>query len=137
MIEENLPRPRRFAEEIQAELSAQDFETLEDAQAALDRIVDRRNRTPLPEFCGLSPEQMDRFLYSPFDSPEVAVFSKEIDCHAAPIYRLFLMLAEALGDKGLKATVTGNLPRDLCRRAAEAYFEDMESALKRFFTSGL
>ena len=135
MIEENLSRFRGPADDLGAELSEHEFETLEEARAALDRIMNRRNRTPLSEFCGLTPHQMHQFLYSPFDSPEAAVFSTKADCRAAPVYRLFLMLADALRDKGLKATVTGNLPRNFCRRAADAYFEDTEPDLKGFFTS--
>ncbi len=135
MIEGNRSRIRGVADELGAELLEQEFGSLEEAQAALDRIVDRRNRTPLTEFCGISPHQMDQVLYSPFDSPEVAVFSTEVDSRAAPVYRLFLMLADALRDRGLKATATGNLPREFCRRAADAHFEKVDPDLKRFFTS--
>ena len=34
---------------------------------------------------------------------------------------LFLLLAERIGEKGVKPTATGNLPRNLCREVAQVY----------------
>jgi hypothetical protein len=38
-------------------------------QAFADNFMRKQNSTPLPEFDGLSPEQMHRMLAFPFDSP--------------------------------------------------------------------
>ena len=39
---------------------------------------------------------------------------------SAPAITLFSLLAEAIGQKGVKSTATGNLPRNFCREAAQA-----------------
>jgi hypothetical protein len=39
-----------------------------------------------------------------------------------PILRLFSLLADAIGEQGLKPTAKGNLPRNFCREAALAYW---------------
>src|SRR3546814_10576290 len=41
---------------------------------------------------------------------------------AAPILQLFELLTDASGDDGLKPTAKGNLPRNVCREAAQAYW---------------
>ncbi len=40
--------------------------------------------------------------------------------------RLFELLAEAIGEKGLKPTATGNLPRAFCREAARIFLGEEE-----------
>jgi hypothetical protein len=80
---------------------------------------------PLDDFHGLSPEQMHRVLDFPFDSPELVTYSHVVrDDPPAPILTLFGMLAEAIGEQGLKPTATGNLPRIVCKEAASVYWGD-------------
>jgi hypothetical protein len=43
------------------------------------------------------------------------------DVPDAPILSLFKLLVEAIGEKGLKPTARGNLPRDFCQNAALSY----------------
>jgi yecA family protein len=73
-----------------------------------------------PDFQGLSPHQMHQLIYYPLESPELLHFR---DCLTtepeAPILGLFQHLVEGLGEKGLKATAKGNLPREFCRQAAQ------------------
>ena len=103
-------------------LQGQFFATLDEAQAYLDVVREQYNKTPCADFQGLSPEQMYHFLYYPFDSPQFVTFSP---CPAtasdAPIMKLFALLVEAIGDKGLKPTATGNLPQKVLRDAALTY----------------
>ncbi len=72
-----------------------------------------------PDFQGLSPNQMHQLIYKPFESPELVHFR---DCLAtepeAPVLGLFQYLVAGLGEKGLKATAKGNLPREFCRQTA-------------------
>jgi hypothetical protein len=66
---------------------------------------------------------MYRMLNFPFTSPELARFPEVIDtAPAAPILTLFSLLVEAIGEKGLKPTAKGNLPRKFCRHAALIYW---------------
>ena len=99
------------------------FGSLTEVQAFAGRHMQRRNRRPLDEFHGLSPELMHRMLHFPFASPELVLFPDVLDTGpTAPIVTLFEMLVEAIGEKGLKPTAKGNLPRNLCREAALAYW---------------
>ena len=116
------PRTDAAFEEVKELLEGRNFASLEEANAFLSRHMQQRNRAPSDDFDGLSPEHMHRFLYFPFESPELVSFPSCLDVSPeAPILTLFHMLFEALGDKGVKATVTGNLPRNLCRDIAMAY----------------
>ena len=109
--------------EVREKLASGQFSSLEEAQAELDDLMHRKNSAPLAEFHGLSSEQMYRFLYFPFDSPELARFADTIDPPLdAPVLKVFSLLVEAIGDKGLKPTAKGNLPQRFCREAALVYW---------------
>ncbi len=104
-------------------LDGQDFDSLDELNSFLSVRMDQKNRSGLTDFDGLSPEQMRHFLYSPFESQELIVVAESIaDEPDAPILRLFRLLADAIGEKGLKPTATGNLPRKFCREAALVYW---------------
>src|SRR3972149_7154477 len=88
-----------------------------------------QNSAALDEFDGLSPEQMSRFLYYPFESSHLIELAPDIQCTAASAFmRLFLFLIEQCSENsGLKATVNGTLPRALCRDAAIEYCREEEN----------
>ncbi len=98
------------------------------------QVVAERNARPLEEFDGLSPAQMQSLLYAPFDSPEVVRFADSVeDAPVTPMTWLFHRLAQALGDKGGRATAMGFLPRTLCRDLLREYldtFPDPDSVLQ-------
>ena len=108
--------------ELRELLKGQSFGSLDEANAFLSRHMRQRNQAPSDDFHGLSPEQMHRFLHFPFDSLALITFPSCLDITPqAPITALFNLLVNAIGDEGLKATATGNLPRNFCREAAMAY----------------
>ena len=109
--------------EVQEKLQSGQFFSLEEAQAELNKIMQRKNTAPLAEFHGLSPTQMHRFLHFPCDSPELAKFANTMESALdIPVIRLFSLLVDAIGDKGLKPTAKGNLPQRFCREAALAFW---------------
>jgi len=109
-------------DEVRELLEGQSFASLEEANAFLSQHMQQRNQAPKDDFDGLSPEQIHRFLYFPFESPSLVSFPSCLDVAPdAPILALFSLLIEAVGDRGVKATTTGNLPRKLCRNIAMAY----------------
>ena len=111
--------------EIQDALQGKKFTSITEAQTFVDRFKQRHNQTPCPEFQGLSPDQMHRFLISPFDTPELVSFISPLETKPeAPIATLFNLLAEAIGEKGLKATANGNLQRNFCQEAALRFWEE-------------
>jgi hypothetical protein len=108
--------------ELREILTGQSFASLEEANAFLGQYMQHRSQTPIDDFHGLSSEQMHRFLHFPFDTPHLVTFPSHLDIEPqAPILTLFNLMAAAIGEKGLKATATGNLPRNFCRDAALSY----------------
>jgi hypothetical protein len=111
------------SDELRQALGDRQFASLVEVQAFLDHHVQQRNRRPVDEFHGLSPEQMYRMLNFPFTSPELVRFPEVVDtAPAAPILTLFSLLVETIGEQGLKPTAKGNLPRKVCRDAALIYW---------------
>lgn len=109
-----------IAEEIAAAAAQRPFESLDELNDFTRQLMKERNQKARDEFCGLSPVQMAHLLYAPFSSAETVTFSTAI----APgsqvgIMRLFMLLADAVGDSGLKATATGNLPLKFCKAVAQ------------------
>lgn len=113
----------RFVEEIRQALAGREFGSFEELQSAVDRMTGGRNRRAIEDFCGLSPEQMFRFLHFPFTSPDIARFADAFpEPSEAPTLILFGLLADGCAGSGLKATANGNLPRAFCQEAALAYW---------------
>src|SRR3972149_7477659 len=109
--------------EIRHALQGRQFSSFEEVQAFTERFMRQRNQAPIADFHGLSPDQMHRILHFPFDSPNLVTYATVVAGEPrAPILALFHLLAEAIGEQGLKATATGNLPRNVCREAASAYW---------------
>lgn len=104
--------------EMGALLEDQDFASIEDAQAFLDQQMAERNRRAMDDFVGLSPEQMNIVLYTPFEAPPLATLEQRLPATVeAPIQALFQIIADAAADKGIKLTARGNLPLKLVKAA--------------------
>jgi hypothetical protein len=117
------PAPTNMPEHLRRALEGRQFNSLEEAQAFLDQHFQQQNRQRLDKFHGLSPEQIHQMLYFPFASPAVALVPEVLDATpAAPILTLFGLLADGIGEQGLKPTAKGNLPRNFCRETALAYW---------------
>jgi hypothetical protein len=113
----------RFVEEIRQALEGQEFGSFEELQSAVDRMTGGRNRQAIEDFCGLSPEQMFRFLHFPFTSPDIARFAETLpQPPEAPVLALFMLLTDGCAGSGMKATAKGNLPRAFCQEAALSYW---------------
>ncbi len=124
--QESVPSDGPVAEasaDLHQAMEGMQFGSLAEAEAFVGRHTQQRNQRPLDEFHGLSPEQMYRMLHFPFASPKLVILPDVLDANpSAPIVTLFGMLVEAIGEKGLKPTAKGNLPRKVCREAALAYW---------------
>ena len=114
-----------FSAELKAAIAGRSFASMDEVQNFMSGLAEQRNRAPLDDFHGLSPDQMYHVLYHPFDSPQVLRFTERLDdLPVAPILTLFNLLAQAMSEKGIKPTATGNLPRNLCREIAQTYYGD-------------
>ncbi len=75
------------------------------------------NNSPLDNFDGLSPEQMNVLLYAPFGPDNILQFRKNIDSHInkSPLFKLSEILLNEIHHAGsLKLTLNGNLPIRIC-----------------------
>jgi len=113
--------------ELKELLKDQSFGSLDEANAFLRQHMPQRNQVAVDDFHGLSSEQMHRFLYFPFETPNLVSFPSSLDSDPRiPILSLFKLLADAIGEGGLKATATGNLPRSFCRESARTFLGEEE-----------
>jgi len=105
--------------ELEESLAGRALGSLEEVQAFADQFMAQRNQAPVDDFCGLSPDQMSDLLYAPLESPHLVRFPDVLPrAPQAPVMTLFNLTAEAIGERGLKATAKGNLPRALAIEAA-------------------
>jgi hypothetical protein len=124
-------------DEIAEAAEAQPLESPEELNAFAQQQMYQRNHKPLDEFCGLSPEQMYHLLYAPFSSPETILFTDDLGLSQdSRIMRMCIPLLEAIGESGLKATATGNLPLKFCKALA-AQFRQEDKHTRRFFVGGI
>jgi hypothetical protein len=99
------------------------FNSLQEAQETLDRVVSDWNKTSRDDFCGLSPAQMAGFLYDPFGEGGPARYNLELtDFPEAPFLRILKQILLGLSQGGLKMTAKGNLPPDFSRAVALHYY---------------
>jgi len=93
----------------------------------VDQVRRQASRKGAANYQGLTPEQMYRLIYYPFDSPELVTFPS---CMENPpealMLTIFMLLARAISSAGVKPTATGNLPRTLCQEVAQGYLSDAE-----------
>ena len=126
--------PGGIFDELRKIMRDKEFGSLKEAQAFLDWHTGQKNRAPLDDFQGLSPEQMYRFLHFPFSSPNLVTFSERpVVSSEVPLMRLFGLMISAMGEKGLNATEKGNLPLAFVREAAHAYASDEDMMFPRGF----
>ena len=116
-------------DELKKLLKEQTFGSIDDVNTFINRHMQKQNSAVIEDFHGLSSEQMHRMLHFSFETPDLVTFPACLDITPeAPILTLFKLLTDAIGDDGLKATATGNLPRNFCREAAKAYWGEEEYA---------
>jgi len=125
---------REMMAEVQDALEGQSFESMEDMQGFLNDFMEKQQRQAVDDFCGLSPDQMHRLLNLPFDSTDLVVFPERLDNEpSAPIVTLFDCLVQGIGEKGMKPTAAGNLPRAFCREAASVFWGEAYPVRKERF----
>jgi hypothetical protein len=108
-------------EELKEIMKEKQFSSIKETQAFLDWHAAQKNRVPVDDFQGLSPEHMLRFLHFPFSSPDLVTFPARLTASPeAPVTKLFDILVNAIGVKGLKATAKGNLPVKVVQEATLA-----------------
>jgi len=113
------------------------FSSLEELNAFAQQRIAVQNKRSLTEFCGLSPEKMYHLLHTPFTAPEIVRVATDVESTGdSGIMRIFIPLAEAIGESGLKATAKGNLPLKFCKAMAE-HIEQQDNGIRRLRLGGI
>lgn len=106
--------------QIKEAMAGRNFQTVDEAQSVVQEIARRRNDAPQSDFFGLSPFMMHRILDFPYSSPDLIEFPTALvtDPDGARAAQLFGLLANEIGNDGVKTTANGNLPRALVQAIA-------------------
>ena len=94
--------------------------SLDELNLVAQHKVQERNNRPHAELCGLTPNQMQNWLYGPFNQWTGVTMTTPDDLSRSPVMRyLALILDEAMQQEGsFKATSKGNLPLKLVKQAS-------------------
>jgi hypothetical protein len=116
-------------DEMRAAMRGETFESIEKAQAFADAWLEKKNAEPNPEFFGLSPEQLRRILYRPFDeTSDIVTLNKNLSSERIleiPIVKEAVYFLRRLGElQPLRATAKGNLPRAFAREIHNRFPEN-------------
>jgi hypothetical protein len=108
---------RAVNDELSDLLSGQEFDSIEEVQAATDTLVAKQNQKAQDDFLGLSSEQVYRMLNFAYDTPDLFQFSDQLSIEPdALILMLMQGIVLSIDEKGLQATkAKGSLPQKLCR----------------------
>jgi Domain of unknown function (DUF1841) len=118
-------------DEMRTAMKGQAFESIEEAQGFADAWLKKANAEPKSEFLGLSPEQMHRMMYRPFDeTSDIVTLNKNLSDEKIleiPIVKEAVYFLRRLGElQPLKATARGNLPRAFACEIHDRFPEDPE-----------
>ncbi len=118
-------------DEMRSAMKGQAFKSIEEAQAFANAWLGKKNAEPKSEFLGLSPEQLHRMMYRPFDeTSDIVVLNKNLSNEKIleiPIMKEAVYFLRRLGElQPLKATGKGNLPRIFAREIHDQFSEDPE-----------
>jgi tetratricopeptide (TPR) repeat protein len=113
--------------EISEAIQGHNFETLEDVQAFANDFMNERNSQGIADFLDLSPTQMQDLMTAPLSSPKILAwhFDQSHDYAKLPFNYLATKLLATLNENKIKATSTGNLPRNMCRQIFVEYEQDI------------
>ncbi|MCX6561804.1 MAG: SEC-C domain-containing protein [Candidatus Aminicenantes bacterium] len=134
-IEKSRENPlQNSKEELKKIMARKDFSSLEAANEFLRVYWTRRNSEPRADFLGLSSDQIHRLIDLPFThTSDIVRFNADYETEILteiPIVKDVRRFLDAFaGAEPLKATATGNLPREF----AKALFEELDrSRLKKY-----
>jgi len=102
-------------QQLQEELNRhEDFESLEEVQAVVDKFYETKNNASQPEFLGFSPSQMYRILHRPLEEiSDIVHFDTEFDSDlllSIPVVKNSFIFLQTMADmRRVKATSKGNL----------------------------
>lgn len=118
----------KIFDEMRSALNDQDFRSIDKAQTFLDDLLAKKNEEPIPEFLGLSPEQMYRILHRPFtETTDILTLDRNLskeDLMDILVVKETVYFLKRLSElQPLKATAKGNLPQSFAREMHDKFPE--------------
>ncbi len=121
---------QELREDLHNLIDGRSFDSVEELQSLVDQHYHKKNSAPVDEFHGLSPEQMHRLLYMPFESPELVTFPPVLQVEPKSKAALLLsMLVEEIGEEGIKLTAGGNLGQKFCQETSKSYYKQYPESM--------
>jgi Domain of unknown function (DUF1841) len=122
------PKSSKIFDDMRTALNDQDFKSIDEAQTFLDDLTAEKNAEPIPEFLGLSPEQMYRVLHRPFTgTTDILTLNRNLlkeDFLDIPVVKETIYFLKRLSElQPLKATAKGNLPQAFAREMHDKFPE--------------
>ncbi len=97
-------------------LGEQQFGSEEEVKDAVERFFASQQRNPVDDFHGLSPDQVHRLIYHPFDSPQLLRWSEAgTAVEQTLVIGMLQVLIARLQEGPVKLTPRGNLPLAVVR----------------------
>ncbi|MCC5880788.1 MAG: SEC-C domain-containing protein [Idiomarina sp.] len=95
--------------------------SIDDLNAVVAQRAEEMNNRPNADFCGLTPSQMQNWLYAPFNELQKISIQIPSDLSASPVMRYLELIVDTILEQGgtMKATPKGNLPAKLVKAASE------------------
>ncbi|MGI0153232.1 YecA family protein [Pseudidiomarina sp. WS423] len=99
--------------------------SLDELNLVAERMMNDRNNKPVDDFCGLSPNLMQNWLYAPMNQLQGrTVETPTVFSHCPVVRYLELIINVAMENGGkFKATSKGNLPTFIVKQATEFWSE--------------
>jgi hypothetical protein len=121
-------RSEEIFKEMHTVLNDQNFRSMGEAQSFLDALLTKRNAEPIPEFLGLSPEQMYRMLHRPFsETSDILALNRSLskeDLLDTPVVKEAVYFLKRLNElQPLRATAKGNLLQAFAREMHDKFPE--------------
>ncbi len=121
----------KFMAAVNAMTGKENYESIEELKATVQKYTDIQNRAAQEEFEGLSSDQVHRLLYQAFENTDdIVTFNPDIDpdlfLDAMLIKRMLALLQEIHQTGNLKATQTGALPRKTVVKLHDQFAEANE-----------
>jgi hypothetical protein len=126
----NSPRPPTPDEiaallaSVRAELASREWDSLEELQAHVNRLMARQNAAPRKDLGGLSPDDLAQLLYGDWNGSGPLRLVRDLPLSVVEVSpwfvvaRLLMQIIE--GDGPVKLTPAGNLPKAVVRRLVES-----------------
>lgn len=121
------PTSEELFETLREEAQKKPFDSVIELSAFAAKKAQQMNQRGVPEFLGLSPDQMHKIIYRPFSfepGPVAFVANDQTSFEGVPIIQEAIHLLNQIGaEGGLKATQKGNLPRVVVRELWERFYK--------------